>query len=149
MTQHVFHWMTWTRIYRIWKCMKSRCNWIHQDDYKNYWWRWIKILRKDFQEFYDDMWDSYRDNLTIERKDVNWHYCKDNCCRITNQEQQNNRRDNILLTYKWITKTKQQRWDILWIPKSTMGKRIKKWWPIEKVLSCERYKKWHHKFSIV
>ncbi len=35
-------------------------------------------------------------DTTIDRIDVDWDYCKDNCRRATMREQQNNRSNNLI-----------------------------------------------------
>lgn len=95
-----------TRIYNIYQVMRKRCNNKNDDHYKDYWWRWIKCMRNCFEEFYKDMWMSYEHhvrefwekNTSIDRIDVNWHYCVKNCRRATAKEQANNRRNTRLPT---------------------------------------------------
>lgn len=86
------HWMTRTRIYKIRENIKTRCNNPNIEFYKNYWGRWIKCEWKSFEEFYNDMKEWYEEHLTIERDNVNWNYCKSNCCWATRAEQQQNTR---------------------------------------------------------
>lgn len=96
------HWMTNTRLYGIRIDIKTRCYNKNRPDYKNYWWRGIKVCDKrvdSFETFYNDMWSSYKKWLSIERVDNNWDYCKENCKWITIQEQQMNKRTT--LKYKW------------------------------------------------
>jgi len=38
---------------------------------------------------------------TIDRIDVNWHYCKENCRRATYEEQAKNKRKKEFITFKW------------------------------------------------
>jgi len=88
------------RIYVIWEDMKQRCYNSNNTSYKYYWKRWIKVLWKKFEDFRDDMEKSYLEhckwkwekNTTIDRIDVNWNYCKENCRWADYIIQSNNKR---------------------------------------------------------
>lgn len=94
------HWMTWTRIYRIYKNMGNRCNNKNYTDYKYRWWRWIKCFWNTFEQFIEDMYESYlehckqhwENNTSIDRINNDWNYCKENCRRSTRIQQANNKR---------------------------------------------------------
>lgn len=97
------HGLTGTRIYRIWKCMRTRCNNPNRKDYKNYGGRGIKLCPEwdNFLNFYEwAMANGYDDSLTIERIDVDKGYEPNNCCWITNKEQAKNKQDTLRLIYK-------------------------------------------------
>lgn len=93
------HGMTGTRIYSEWLSMKARCYNKDLDCYGRYGGRGIKVCsewKDNFQAFYDwAMENGYKDNLTIERKDVNGDYCPENCEWITMKEQAKNRRTTL------------------------------------------------------
>lgn len=84
------------RAYISWFNMKQRCTNINNAHYKEYGGRGIT---------YDPRWDSFENFLedmgdrpigfSLERKDNDGHYCKDNCKWATALEQRNNRRDCI------------------------------------------------------
>lgn len=97
------HWMFWTKIYSVWAWMKKRCKNKGNCNYKNYWGRGIIYCeeREEFENFYEDMGDSYVEGLTLDRIDNDWNYCKENCRWTTMKQQANNRRNNVL--YEWIT----------------------------------------------
>lgn len=89
------HNLSYSRIHRIWKGMKERCNNPKAKAYKNYGGRGIKVCDEwndNFEKFFKDMKEGYADNLTIDRVDNNGSYCKDNCRWATNTEQQKNKR---------------------------------------------------------
>lgn len=94
------HWMTNTRFWRIYKNLFNRCNYKKYPEFNYYWWRWIKCEWEKFEDFRDDMYESYLEhskiywekNTTIDRVNVNWNYCGKNCRWATYKIQANNKR---------------------------------------------------------
>ena len=92
--------MSRIRFYKIWDGIKYRCDNSKSNNYKNYGGRGIKCGWQSFEEFYNDMYQSYLDhvkehgeeNTSIDRIDVNSNYLKDNCRWATWKIQANNRR---------------------------------------------------------
>lgn len=106
------HCMWNKRIYNTYRAMKKRCFLKKDKDYKNYGARGIKVCEewKDNPKSFFDwaMSHGYRDDLTIERIDVNGNYCPENCKWITSSEQSNNRRNNIFIVVNGIKKNIKQ-----------------------------------------
>lgn len=79
----VTHGGSGTRLYRIYAAMKRRCYKTNDHDYYLYGDRGIKICDEwlnDFGEFRKwAMENGYRDDLSIDRIDVNGNYCPENC----------------------------------------------------------------------
>lgn len=128
------------RIYEIWHGMKARCYNPSSDSYNNYGFRGITVCeewKNNFQNFYD--WaikNGYQDNLSLDRKDNNLGYSPENCRWITQKEQQRNKRNNRLLTYKGETHCLAEWEEITGINRSTISTRIDKLgWTIEKALT--------------
>jgi hypothetical protein len=98
-----YHNLTNTRIWRIWRGMRTRCNGSSNDrDRRNYSGRGVVVCERwqQFENFYEDMREGYSDDLTIERIDGSGDYCKENCRWASNMEQQANNRNNRALVYQ-------------------------------------------------
>lgn len=138
------HWMTHTRIFTIFDHIKQRCTNPNNPNRPRYWWKWVKNLRKSFEDFYKDMWESYEEHVkqfgekdtTIDRIDSNWNYCKENCRWATRFEQSNNLSTNRSVIYKWKQyKTLSSLCREYWIWITTMNQRLNKyWWSLEKAI---------------
>ena len=102
------HQLSNTRLYSIWKTMKSRCNNPKRKDWSCYGGRGIKVCREwdVFINFYEwAMFNGYKDGLTLDRKDVNKDYSPGNCCWVTRKEQSRNKRNTVYATYNGERKT--------------------------------------------
>ena len=117
MCWHTKHWLADTRFYQVWKNINQRCNNHKSKWYKDYGARWIKVERKTFEDFKNDMYESYEEHIkefwekdtSIDRINVNGNYCKDNCRWATNEEQWNNTRKS-----HWVYKFVRDTWLPLW-----------------------------------
>lgn len=127
-----------TRLFHIWTSMKQRCYNSNHKHYKNYGGRGIAVCdewKNDFQAFYD--WainNGYQEGLTIDRIDNNCNYEPNNCRWVDNITQQNNRRNNVYLTYNGKTQTMKQRSNELNVNVKTLYTRKFKNWNVHDIL---------------
>jgi hypothetical protein len=80
-------------VYVAWVNMKTRCDNPLSTQYRWYGGRGITYCERWqwFDNFYDDMFDSWREGLTLDRKRNNEDYSPDNCTWATKTEQARNR----------------------------------------------------------
>lgn len=90
------HGQRYTRLYRIWTAMKTRCTNPNSKDWPNYGGRGIGVCEKwlnDFSAFCEwALENGYADDLTIDRKNNDRGYCPENCRWATRAEQNQNKR---------------------------------------------------------
>lgn len=123
-----------THFCRVFSRMKERCNNKNKDNFNSYGGRGIKVLWKSFEDFKNDMYDSYLEHLNknghkntqIERIDVNGNYCKENCKWATIKEQSLNRRTNVFISFNNKRKTISEWAEEMGITRSAMRYRILK-----------------------
>lgn len=88
------HGLTGTPEYGVWGGIHKRCCDPKCKSFPDYGGRGITIAPEwsNFATFYADMGPRPTALHTIERRDTNGNYCKDNCCWVTRKEQNRNTR---------------------------------------------------------
>lgn len=135
------HGMSKERIYSEYIGIKKRCLNKNSSGYKKYGNRGITICEEwlgenGFINFYEwAMSHGYRDDLTIERIDVNGNYCPENCKWITAKEQANNKRNTLRLEYNGETHTTLEWEEITGITSGTIRQRLWNGWSVERALT--------------
>jgi predicted nucleic acid-binding Zn ribbon protein len=138
------HGMTKDPFYITWARIKTVCSHKSDDRYYRYGGRGIKNCWKSFEEFRNDMYESYkihldkfgRLNTTIDRIDNNGNYCKENCKWATRKEQAGNRANRVEITFNGETHSIKEWSEIKHIKNSVLWNRLfRNKWSIEKSLS--------------
>ncbi len=138
------HGFSHTRLYEVWKNMRSRCLRTYNKAYKNYGGRGIKICKEwdDFKVFHNWAYENgYSDDLTIDRIDVNGDYTPENCRWVSVEEQANNRRTNHFVVHNGERKTISEWAKVLGFPYSKIKYRIQKEMGEEKIFSKRIFSK--------
>ena len=78
------HGKSGTPIYVCWNNIRIRCDKSTCSAYKHYGAKGITYPEKwkTFEGFYEDMGDSYKEGLSLDRKDSSLNYSKENCAWI-------------------------------------------------------------------
>lgn len=131
------HNMSNTRPYRIWQGMKTRCNNEKEPEYPRYGGKGITYDSKweVFEGFWEDMQEGYSDDKTLDRINSKGNYEKYNCRWATYEEQNNNKKDNIVLEYKGKQITPKELINLSGLSQTTIYRRIKQGWSAEKIIS--------------
>ncbi|MBN3906739.1 MAG: hypothetical protein HWQ35_09315 [Nostoc sp. NMS1] len=130
-----------SRLYRIWKGMKSRCKPSYRQR-KDYYDRGISLCQEwdnGFQIFLQwSLKNGYDDSKTIDRIDNNLGYCPENCRWVSQQEQSCNTRRNRYFEYEGETKhlSEWARDPRCKVKLGTLKARVTKYeWPFYKALT--------------
>lgn len=143
-----------SRLVSIHSGMKYHCNNPKYREYKNYRGRGMTVCEewnnservntgghnnpsKGFFAF--QQWaltNGYKDGLSLDRIDNSKGYSPENCRWVTAKVQNNNKRSNILITYKGVTKTLKQWSDELHINYMKLFQRLNRLhWSVERAFS--------------
>lgn len=132
------HGFTGTRIHRIWKNMIQRCSNPKSRGYKDYGGRGIRVCKRwrKFENFLADMGEPPSPEHSIDRyPDNDGNYEPGNVRWATNVEQANNSRHNVWLEFNGERRTVRGWAKHLGVKEQKLHNRIRKGWPIERVLS--------------
>ena len=130
---HYKHGMTKTRLYRVWKGIRYRCNAPTCKDYEHYGGRGIRVCDKwnnDFMAFREwALENGYNEKAprgvcTIEREDTDGDYCPENCLIVTIREQENNRTNNHFVEYDGVIYTLSQLERQTGVPQRFISKHL-------------------------
>lgn len=134
------HNKAYTRIYRIWGHLKGRCLNKKHHAYKDYGGRGIAVCDEwlNFEPFYDwAMSNGYKEDLSIDRINVNGNYEPNNCRWVTIKEQNRNRRSNKLITYNNETHCIAEWAEIYNINRKKLEKDIRQGMSLEDAIKKE------------
>lgn len=126
-----------TRLHDTWTGMNNRCNPQNKNS-ERYGVRGIKVCEewKDYTKFAE--WarnNGFREDLTIERVDVNGDYCPDNCTWIPLSKQARNRRTTRWVEYQGRTMSLAEAAEIAGLLYKQVHARVKKGLDLERALS--------------
>ena len=134
------HGQTGTRLYRIWKTMRSRCESPSGKKNESYGGKGVLVCDgwKDFSLFAEWAHKSgYRDDLTIERLNNDGNYEPDNCC-WTSSNVQNINKGNVPLSPDGRAWCRIARKNGITVP--AYSTRIFAGWPIELAATWPMFK---------
>ena len=132
------HGLRHTPEWHIWAQMIGRCTNPRNKGYGNYGGRGIKIEDPrwfDFRNFYIDIGPRPSPELTLERINNDFGYCKDNVSWRSRKEQSRNRRGRHYVTYRGETKMLQEWAEITGIKINVLIMRARHGWSDEKIIS--------------
>ena len=91
------HGMSRNSFYHCWDNMMSRCTNPKSNRWKYYGGRGISVCKRwyKFENFYKDMFSSYKEGLQLDRIDNNKGYSPKNCKFSTREENGRNKRNNV------------------------------------------------------
>lgn len=123
------HGMRFTSEYGIWLGIKTRCYNDDHHSYDNYGHYGIGMSdewRNDFMAFYNDMGPRPSKRHSVERRENDKDYCKENCYWAPPEVQANNKSNNVRIEYKGEIKTLAQWCKELNVPYKRVYYRMKR-----------------------
>jgi hypothetical protein len=126
------HGLSAHKIYAVWNSMRGRCNNPKNKAYKNYGARGISVCDRwlCFDLFIEDMLDTYRVGLTLERRDTNGDYEKTNCYWDGRKAQARNRRNNKIVTYRGLCASLAEVCEVFKVDERLIRRRIRDGWQL-------------------
>lgn len=137
---NIKHNMTNTSIYTRWLGMKARCYNPNNKKYKRYGARGITVCndwKNSFENFYNwAMSNGYRDDLTLDRINVNGDYEPENCRWVDMITQENNRTNNRHIYYNGNEYTLFDLSEISKVGYKTLHQRLYMYgWDVDKAVN--------------
>ncbi len=129
--------MSHQRLHNIWLTMRQRCSKPNCSGWRKYGAKGIRVCDEwehSFECFRDWAYaHGYDDTLTIDRLDPKGNYEPDNCRWVTQKVQQNNRSNNVKLTYQGETHSLVEWSEIRNIPWHILYDRHHRGWDVNRI----------------
>lgn len=90
---------------------------------------------ENFEGFYEDMGETYREGLTIDRINGTKGYSKENCRWANYDTQNNNKINNIMLNYEGQKLTVNKIAELTSLLPTTIYNRRRRGWSDEKIIN--------------
>lgn len=126
--QGIRHGMYGTPTYKSWQKMLERCRSPKNNRFAEYGGRGITVCPEwhSFEGFFKDM-GPRPDGTSIDRRDVNGHYCKSNCMWSDKKTQARNKRNVMQITVDGVRKPLPEWAELIGIGVGTLRQRIHKY----------------------
>lgn len=137
------HGMSSSAEYRTWNKIRERCYNERDKRYSDYGGRGITMCeewRNSFEAFYRDMGKRPSSSHSIDRKDNNKGYDKENCRWATRIEQANNKRNNAIYELNGKVKTLAGWCRELHLNYDFVQQRLSRGWSFEKAIVSAKAK---------
>ena len=123
------HGKRYSRVYRMWANMLSRCNNPETTNYEDYGGRGIRVTDRwfDFENFYADMSEPLLDQ-TLDRIDCDGDYCPDNCRWADIETQNNNKRNTHWVEMRGLKMSLTQWSRFLGLKERAVSSRVRRGW---------------------
>ncbi len=130
-----------TKEYRSWAAMKTRCTNPNADRYSCYGGRGIGYDPRweNFEAFLSDMGLCPSDQHSIDRIDVNANYSKENCRWATAVEQRRNKRTNVVIELNGVKRTMVEWSEVLGLSYYVIRSRHNRNYSPEEMLYVGRF----------
>jgi hypothetical protein len=126
-----------TPIHRVWSTMVERCTSPKSKKWPLYGGRGIRVCERwlTFENFLADMGERPSAGHTLDRIDTDGHYEPGNVRWATQTEQQRNRRNNRLITFRGETLCLAAWAERVGLSIGTLGFRVRSGWPVERAIT--------------
>lgn len=132
--------------YAIWRGIIVRCTDVSHEAYDNYGGRGITICDRwlqSFWNFYEDMGSRTSSEYTIDRRDNDAGYFKENCYYATRTEQARNRSTCKYVTIDGVTKTAIEWAEMSGLKPGTVYARLNNGWPAKEAVFSPLRTRYH------
>ena len=128
---------TYPSEYRSWKKMHERCSNPRHERYSAYGGRgiWVCDRWHSFRDFMEDMGPKPNSKYTIERRDNDGPYTKDNCRWATRAEQSRNMRNSVYVEFRGKRELLMDVCEWMGVSRGLVYGRIKSGWDAERAVT--------------
>lgn len=128
------HGMSRSKIYSTWRSMLNRCRLQSFHAFEKYSRRGVCVEWLSFAAFIRDMGGSFRDGLTLERKNNSLGYSASNCRWATMEDQNRNKENSRLVSCDGKTLCLAAWSDVSGVPYHCIKKRLNRGWDSKRAI---------------